>query len=348
MANYHYVIDALNKIDDNKSNIMKFLNYNDDGLFTDHRNMPACHNNDVLIRVEASGINRADLLQIAGHYPPPAGASDIVGLEVAGTVERAPTGSVFSPGDRVMALLAGGGYAQYAAVDASSVMPLPDNLDFIQGAAIPEAFITAYQVLFEIGQLNQRIAKKSLRVLIHAGASGVGSAAIQLALAVGCEVFTTASCDTKLNALKEFGQIHLINYKTQDFSQHISEHTAGQGVDIIIDFIGGDYLNGNIDSIALDGIIINLAMLGGRFSPNFDFAKLLMKRATVTGTTLRNRSNEYKASLVADFSSQFLDSFSSGALEPVIDSSYQYSDVKTALDHIGANRNIGKLVLHSF
>jgi len=311
--------------------------------------VPICKDNEVLIDVAASGVNRADLLQLAGHYPPPKGASDIIGLEVAGTVVKAPVNCHFKIGDRVMALLAGGGYAQFVAVDAGSVLPMPQGLSFEQGAAIPEAFITAYQALFDIAGLNQRTnCDRAVRVLIHAGASGVGSAAIQLALAVGCEVFTTASSDEKLDALQAFGPVTGINYHQQCFAQEIARATDGAGVDIIIDFVAGDYLGRNVEAIALDGTIVTLAMLGGRFGQQLDFGRLLLKRVTLTASTLRNRSDAYKSSLIANFEQQFLANFGEGKLVPVIDSTYCYREVNQALCHIANNRNVGKLILHSF
>jgi len=311
--------------------------------------------NEIKIATAASGINRADMLQLAGKYPPPTGVSDITGLEVSGTVLSAPLNSQFKLGDKVMALLAGGGYAEQVCVDASCVMPMPNNLSFIEAAAIPEAFITAYQALFTIGRLQDKLAQHSsqqsslpVRVLIHAGASGVGSAAIQLASLSGAQVFTTASSQQKLAVLQELGADHLINYQQTDFSDYIKQQTNGAGVDIIVDFIGGDYLEHNINAAALDATIVNLAMLGGRFSKSFDFAKVLAKRLTIVGSTLRNRDKDYKADLITQFSQLFLEYFSTGQLRPVIDSEYRYQQVDCAYHKMAANQNIGKLVLHSF
>jgi putative PIG3 family NAD(P)H quinone oxidoreductase len=316
---------------------------------------PVPTGNQIKIAIAASGINRADLLQLAGKYPPPEGESKIIGLEVAGTVLNAPVDSQFNIGDKVMALLCGGGYAEQVCVDAGCVMKMPDNLSFIEAAALPEAFITAYQALFSIGKLNQRLKQrldeqqqKPVRVLIHAGASGVGSAAIQLASLSGAEVFTTASSPEKLAAVKALGASHLINYQRDNFSEYIKHHTAGSGVDIIVDFVGGSYLNDNISATATDGTIVNLAMLGGRFGDKFDFAKLLAKRITLIGSTLRNRDYEYKSLLIRQFSQQFLGHFEKGALKPIIDSTYQYQQVELAYRKINANQNIGKLILHSF
>jgi len=250
-----------------------------------------------------------------------------------------------------MALLAGGGYADQVCVEASCVMPMPTNLSFVEAAAIPEAFITAYQALFTIGRLQDKLAQQALqpvRVLIHAGASGVGSAAIQLASLSGAQVFTTASSQQKLAIAQGLGADHLINYQQTNFSDYIKQATDGAGVDIIVDFIGGDYLKDNINAASLDAIIVNLAMLGGRFAQSFDFAKVLAKRLTIVGSTLRNRDENYKADLITQFSRQFLGHFATGQLRPVIDSEYRYQQVDCAYQKMAANQNIGKLVLHSF
>lgn len=304
--------------------------------------------NEVKILTHASGVNRADLLQLAGKYPSPPGESKVIGLEVSGTVMSAPDDSPFKVGESVMALLSGGGYAQQVCVDAGCVIKMPPNLSFIEGAAIPEAFITAYQALFAIGQLNQKLKTKPAKVLVHAGASGVGSAAIQLAKVVGAEVFTTAGSDQKLQQLSALGAQHLINYNENNFCQYITEATSDEGVDIVVDFIGGSYLNDNLGALALDGVLVNLAMLGGRFSDKFDFAKLLAKRIRIEGSTLRNRDYGYKAELISRFSEQFLQLFAAGTLKPVVDSQYRYQDVATAHRKMANNENVGKLVLHSF
>ncbi|NRA82237.1 MAG: NAD(P)H-quinone oxidoreductase [Gammaproteobacteria bacterium] len=327
---------------------MKYVKVQHGQLHVGTTDNPTPKPNEVLIEIKASGINRADLLQLAGKYPAPAGESSILGLEVAGVVLSAPATGEFEVGDRVMALLAGGGYAQQVCVDVGCVLTIPDNLSFVQGAAIPEAFITAYQCLFEIGQLNSRLNKGAVNVLIHAGASGVGSAAIQLAKSAGARVFTTASSQKKLAALAQLGADDLINYTEVDFCEYIKQQTQGQGVDIVIDFIGASYLTKNISSIALDGTLVSLAMLGGRMGQDFDFAKLLAKRITVSGTTLRNRDYQYKAQLISNFSQQFLSQFDCGKLMPVIDSQYNYSQVALAFAKIQANGNIGKLILSSF
>lgn len=305
------------------------------------RQAPTRKPGEVLIQVRAAGINRADMLQLDGKYPPPPGASDIIGLEVAGFVLDCDDDCRFEPGDRVMALLSGGGYATRVCVDEGSVLPLPASMDFVQGAAIAEAFLTAYQALFTIGQLES-----GQKVLIHAGASGVGTAAIQLASLAGARVFTTAGSDTKLLTLQSLGADVLINYKTQNFRDEVRLHTDKQGVDLIIDFVGGGYLADNVDCCGLDATIVSLAMLGGRFGEKLDFAKLLGKRITLTGSTLRNRSHRYKRQLVKDFSSRFLSAFDTGELAAVVDSCYQPAEIAQAYDKMMANSNIGKMIIN--
>ncbi|WP_169307110.1 NAD(P)H-quinone oxidoreductase [Ferrimonas sediminicola] len=285
----------------------------------------------VEVRVKAAGVNRADLLQLAGHYPPPPGASEIPGLEVAGVVARDQ--GPWHRGQRVMALLDGGGYADRVWVPQGQLMPLPDNLDYIQGAAIPEAFLTAYQALMTIGDLAA-----GERLLIHAGASGVGSAALQLGRLLGAEVTITCGSNDKAAFCRGLGADRAINYRAGDWWQGLEEQ------DLILDMVGGSYLDPNLRSLALDGRIVTLAMQGGRHG-QLDFARLLAKRATLTGSTLRNRTSAYKARLVQRFWRRFSDSFVSGELKPVVDSSYPWQQVAQAHRRMAANENRGKLIL---
>ena len=291
----------------------------------------------VLVRVEAFGINRADLLQRAGKYPAPAGESPILGLEVAGEIVEIPSGLVtrYELGAKVFGLVAGGGYAEHVAVEASHLLPLPESLDYTQGAALAECFLTAYQAMFVEFALQ---AEHS--VLIHAGASGVGLAAIQLAKLLGCQVAVTASSANKLAACQQYGADTLINYNEQDFVEVLKP----TGVDLIIDFVGGDYVNRNLTVLKRDGCIIQLAMLAGRYVENFDTALLLGKRATFKGSTLRNRSNSYKTTLIKAFEQQCWSNLYNQQLKPVIDQVYDAKDVALAHEHMENNRNIGKLV----
>ncbi|MBY6185291.1 NAD(P)H-quinone oxidoreductase [Marinobacter hydrocarbonoclasticus] len=285
----------------------------------------------VLIRVAACGVNRADLLQVAGHYPPPAGAPDHLGLEVSGIVEVAA--GPFQKGDRVMALLAGGGYAEYVAVHVGSVLPVPATMSMSTAAALPEAFVTAYQCLFALGGL-----KAGERVLIHAGASGVGTAAIQLARAAGAEVTVTCGSQEKASRCVSLGADQAINRRTQDFADHLT------GVDVVLDPVGGDYLARNLRIMAPQGRLIQIAMMGGRRA-EVDLAQLLAKRLTLIGSTLRSQPQAVKTELVQGLWSDFGEAFHDGRIAPLVDSRYDFESVPEAHRRMAENGNIGKLVL---
>lgn len=320
---------------------MQFIDINESqDLFVNDTIMPVVQAGQCLIKVHAIGVNRADLLQRAGKYPPPPGESPILGLEVCGElVEVGSAVSNWRVGDKVLGLVAGGGYAQYATINSDHLIKLPDHLNYQQGAAIAEVFLTAFQSLFTIAKLQP-----NENVLIHAGASGVGSAAIQLAKAIGCNVTTTVSSQSKADACTEFGADNVIIYTEQDFVAWKKEHFK-QGFDVILDVVGGDYLKKNIDVAGLDCRIVMLAMLGGRFSDPVDFAKLLGKRINLHASTLRNRSDGYKAILVSDFSAKFLSGFSNGQLKPVIEQVLPWLEADKAHSLMAANKNIGKYIL---
>lgn len=301
---------------------------------------PAFHHNECLVKVKSIGVNRADILQKQGKYPPPKGESEILGLEVAGEiVDSGDAVHQWQPGDKVFGLVPGGAYAEYVKVKANHLMPLPENLSFEQGAAIAEVFLTAYQSLFTLGQL-----KSGESVLIHAGASGVGTAAIQLAKAIGCKVLVTVGTDEKARACLALGADQAINYKDADFALWAKQHRP-QGFDLILDVVAGDYLNKNISVAALDGRIIMLAMLGGRFSEPVDCAKMLMKRIRIQASTLRNRSDEYKEALVENFRQTFFDKLQNESIFPVIDKVFDWQEASQAHHLLERNANIGKLVL---
>ncbi len=296
---------------------------------------------EIKIRVKAIGVNRADTLQKKGLYPPPTGVSDILGLEVAGEVcELGINSKRFQIGDRVFALLAGGGYAEYVAVDERLAMPLPENLEYGKGAGIAEAFLTAYQALFPLADL-----KKEETVLVHAGASGVGTAAIQLAKRMETDIIVTAGSKEKLDFCMDLGAKVGINYK---FTPHFDEEirTRGyDGVDVLIDFVGASYFDKNMSIMNPDGRWIILALMGGRKTNEINLGKILIKRLKIMGSTLRARSNEYKSELIAGFSESFLPLFGTGELKPVIDSTYPLEEVEKAHEHMESNRNIGKIIL---
>jgi putative PIG3 family NAD(P)H quinone oxidoreductase len=305
--------------------------------------VPTLLANHILIKVSCFGINRADTLQRQGKYPAPPGESKVLGLEVSGEVvqvhEQQDTNCKFKLGDKVFALVAGGGYAEYVAVFSQHVMSVPQGVNMSQAAGIAECFLTAYQVLFVENNLQP-----SQHVLIHAGASGVGLAAIQLAKSQQCSVAVTSSSDTKLAMCESMGAELLVNYKQQDFYSEISKHWPG--CDLIIDFVAGDYLNRNLRLLNRDGSLIYLAMLAGRYADTLDMAMLLGKRASIKGSTLRNRTDQYKTRLIKAFSDNCLAQFVQGNFISVIDTEYSADEVGVAHQRLENNDTIGKLVCH--
>ncbi len=295
---------------------------------------------ELLIRVRATSVNRADILQREGKYPPPPGASPILGLDVAGTVVALGPGVTgWQVGDRVLGLLEGGGYAEYAVLPAGMAMPIPDNLSFEEAAAIPEVFLTAYQALVWLGELQV-----GEQVLIHAGASGVGTAAIQLARRLGAKVHVTASA-AKHEACRALGAETTIDYHREDFALRLLEASEGRGVNLILDFIGAPYLIPNLHCLASDGRIVLLATMGGSRVEPFDLRLLFAKRARLIASTLRNRSRDYKVRLTQEFAGRFLNDFAEGRLRPVIDRIYDWTEVAEAHRRMEANLNVGKIVL---
>ncbi|MBJ6117162.1 NAD(P)H-quinone oxidoreductase [Pontibacter sp. BT310] len=295
---------------------------------------------ELLVKVHATALNRADTLQRQGKYPPPKGASPLLGLEIAGMVEEAGFNCTkYQKGDKVFGLLSGGGYAEYAVINEEMAMPIPENLSFEEAAAIPEVFLTAWQALVWLGKLRH-----GERVLIHAGASGVGTAAIQLARALKAEVLVTAS-EGKLHACKELGAHKAINYKEVPFEDEVLAYTNSEGVDVILDFIAGPYFNQNLDCLRLDGRLVILASLGGGKVSEVDLRKILTKRLQVMGSTLRSRTKAYQQELTKDLSQIALPLFKEEKLKPVIDSVYSWEDVAEAHRYMEQNKNVGKIVL---
>jgi len=303
--------------------------------------IPDIGERDILVRVRAAGLNRADILQRKGFYPPPPGASPIIGLEIAGEVEEmGPACRRWKAGDRVFAVLSGGGYAEYVSVDERLAMGVPGGLDFSDAAAIGEVFLTAYQALYWLGEFQP-----GERVLIHAGASGVGTAAIQLVKADSGTAMITAGSDEKLVACRDLGADTAINYRTEEFQERVLAETGGEGVDVIIDVVGADYFYRNIECIAMDGRLVILALLGGKNVDSVDLSWLMRKRIKVIGSTLRSRSLEYRIALTQAFSQQCLHRFESGELKPVIDRVLSWERVQEAHITMENNVNIGKIVL---
>lgn len=295
---------------------------------------------EVLVAVQATAVNRADLLQARGGYDPPPGASEILGLEMAGIIAAVGEDvEEWQMGDRVCALLPGGGYAGQVAVPAGMLIQLPDGWSFAQGTAVPEVWYTAYVNLFLEGDL---VAGET--VLIHAGASGVGTAAIQLARAAGATVFVTAGSDEKLLACRKLGAELAVNYKQEDFLGKVLAATQDQGVDLILDPVGGSYLDRNVQALKRFGRLINIGQLGGS-QGEMNMGLLLGKRLRIIGSTLRSRSPAEKVKITEQFVSGFWPLLRSGELKSVIDTIFPIEQAQEAHAYVAQNKNIGKVIL---
>lgn len=295
---------------------------------------------EVLVEVQATALNRADLLQRAGKYPPPPGASDILGLEMAGRIISVGDAvSDWHVGDRVCALLPSGGYATHVAVPHQLLMPIPDAWSYTYAAAIPEVFYTAYLNLFMEANLQP-----GETVLVHGGASGVGTAAIQLAHTAGCRVFATAGTDAKTAVCESLGAEQAINYRTANFYDAIKTDTKGKGVDVILDMVGADYLEHNMRLLNSQGRLVIIAFLSGARG-NLHLGHLLSKRLRLIGSTLRSRPLAEKIDLKEQFMAQFWDALLSGTIRPIIDSTFPITDAEAAHARMRQNLNIGKIVL---
>ncbi|WP_420627804.1 NAD(P)H-quinone oxidoreductase [Candidatus Leptofilum sp.] len=295
---------------------------------------------EILVDVWATAVNRADLLQATGGYPPPAGASEILGLEMAGVVaEVGEDVEEWQVGDRVCALLPGGGYAEQVAVPAGMLIRLPDSWSFAMGTAVPEVWYTAYVNLFLEGDL---VAGET--VLIHAGASGVGTAAIQLANAADATVFITAGSAEKLLACRKLGAELTINYKQDDFLEKVLAATHGQGVDLILDPVGGGYLDRNVRALGRYGRLVNIGLLGGTHG-EMNMGLVLGKRLRIIGSTLRSRPPAEKVKITEQFQSGFWPLLRDGELEPIIDTIFPIEQAQEAHSYVAQNKNIGKVIL---
>lgn len=300
---------------------------------------PAEH--QILVKVKATALNRADLLQRMGKYPPPEGSSSIMGLEMAGVVEKVGKGvSRWKKGDAVFGLLPGGGYAEYVVIHERMAMKKPGNISFKQAAAIPETFLTAYQALCWLGHL-----KNNDTVLIHAGASGVGTSAIQIAHRYNARIITTAGAEHKLEVCRKLGARLALNYKEGPFAPQVEEHFGKDAVNLIVDFVGKPYWEQNINIMAMDARLIYLALLGGSKVKEVNLGTILRKRLTVRGSTLRSRELTYKIRLTEEFAEFALDLFERGSMEPIVDSVYDWKEAEDAHQRMGENKNIGKIVL---
>jgi len=294
---------------------------------------------EILVKVVATALNRADTMQRQGKYPPPPGTSPLMGLGMTGTVaDMGANVSRWKKGDEICGLLAGGGYAEYAVIHEDLAMPVPANISLLQASAIPEVFMTAFQALFWLGGL-----KPGQQVLLHAGASGVGTAAIQLARETEAQVWATASA-TKHQICLDLGAERVIDYKTESFRQVIKEQHHKKGIDLIIDPIGAPYLPDNLEVLLPDGKLVILAFMGGMIS-EINLAQVLVKRLHILGTTLRARSLEYKIALCRDLQARFWAKFADASIQPVIDCEFDWTEVQQAHRYMEANKNVGKIVL---
>lgn len=303
---------------------------------------PEPKEHEIRVKIEATAVNRADLHQRAGKYPPPEGASEILGLEMAGIVDKVGDEVTrWAEGDYVFGLLPGGGYCEFCTIHEDIAMPIPDNLSLEEAAAIPETFLTAFQALSWLGNLKQLET-----VLIHAGGSGVGTSAIQLAKQLfSATVLTTAGKEHKLETCLNLGADFAYNYKKQDFAKEISMELGKNPVNVVIDFVGAPYWEKNIDILATDGRLVYLSFLGGHKLENMSLAPLLRKRLKVMGSTLRSRSIEYKIELSKDFASNCMRLLEDGSIKPVIDSVYGWEQTEEAHQRMANNQNTGKIVL---
>ncbi|KQT52152.1 MULTISPECIES: NAD(P)H-quinone oxidoreductase [unclassified Aureimonas] len=301
--------------------------------------MPVAGDGQVLIEVHAAGVNRPDVLQRLGAYPSPKGAPDWPGLEIAGTVVELGQGcSRYRLGDRVMALVPGGGYAEYAAVAEANTLPIPDGFGFVEAAAIPETFFTVWHNVFQRGGLT---AGESF--LVHGGTSGIGTTAIQLAAHRGAKVYATAGSREKCEAAVRLGATAAINYRDEDFAEVLEGLTGGHGIDVTLDMVGGPYTAKNLKIAAEDGRIVQIAYLKGQ-KVEIDLQPIMQKRLHLTGSTLRARSVDFKASVAREIEAEVFPLFRSGAVKPLIDTVYPLEKAADAHRHMDDD-HIGKIVL---
>jgi NADPH2:quinone reductase len=311
-------------------------------LVLEETERPGAGPGEVLIRVAAAGVNRADLLQGQGRYPPPAGASPILGMEVSGEIAACGAGvEVFDAGQKVCALVAGGGYAKFCTAPAGSVLPVPDGIDVVEAAGLPEAYFTVWTNLIDSAGL-----RPGESVLIHGGSSGIGTAAIQLCKALGHAVFATAGSAEKCAACERLGASRAINYRDADFVSIIEQATAGKGVDVILDMVGGDYIERNLRALARSGRLVNIAFQKGA-KAEVNFAPMLAKRLSFMATTLRGRSNEEKARIRDAVEAHVWPLIARGAIRPVVDRIFPLADAQAAHENMRAGHHIGKILLRA-
>ena len=303
--------------------------------------VPGLKPDEVMIKVAAVGVNRPDVLQREGNYPVPPGASAIMGLEAAGElVAVGDAVTKWAVGDKVCALTNGGAYAEYCPAPEAQCLPWPKGYDASRAASLPETFFTVWANLFQAGRLAA-----GEKTLIHGGTSGIGVTAIQLARAFGATVYATAGTDDKVAACVRLGCAAAINYKTEDFAARIKDLTNGRGVDVILDMVGGPYARKNIQSLGMDGRLILIAFLGGSKSPDFDFLQVMLRRLTITGSTMRPRTTAQKGQIAADLLEKVWPKLDAGACPPVIHATFRLDQVVEAHKLMESSQHIGKIML---
>ena len=311
-----------------------------DVLVASEQPLPSPGDGEILVKVIAAGVNRPDVMQRQGHYPPPKGATEIPGLEIAGEVVDVGRGTTrWKQGDKVMALVVGGGYAEYCLAFEGHALSVPANLSMVEAAAIPETFFTVWHNVFERGKLA---AGETL--LVHGGSSGIGTTAIALAKAFGARVLTTAGTAEKCEACRKLGADLAIDYKTEDFVALTRQATQGRGADLILDMVGGDYVGRNYEAAAVEGRIVQIAFLASS-RVNVDLMRLMLKRLTHTGSTLRARAVADKAAIARAVENNVLPLIASGRVKPLIDSTFPLAQASAAHARMESGQHIGKIVL---
>ena len=304
------------------------------------RDVPEVGYGDILIRVTAAGVNRPDALQRAGAYDPPKGASDLPGLECSGTIAAVGAGVTrWNVNDEVCALLPGGGYAEYVATPADHALPVPKGLDMVQAAALCETYFTVYSNVFMRGDLHAGEV-----FLVHGGSSGIGTTAIQLAAKAGARVFATAGSAEKCAKCVELGAERAINYREEDFVEVMQAETEGRGINVILDMVGGNYIPRNVKALAIGGRLVQIAFLGGA-TAELNFAQVMVKRLTITGSTLRPQSNVAKAAIARSLETKIWPMLSDGTIAPVMDSTFPLAEAAIAHAKMETSKHIGKIVL---
>lgn len=319
---------------------MKAIEIQSGQLGVGQREIPKPKSGQVLIKVVASGVNRPDVMQRKGLYPPPPGASDIPGLEIAGLVAKtADPDSPLKIGDKVCALVTGGGYAEYCLAEAGLCLPIPGNLTFIEAAGLPETFFTVWSNVFKRGALSINET-----MLIHGGTSGIGTTAIQLAKLFGAKTIATAGSDEKCRFCVDLGAAAAINYREQDFTTEIAALTEGKGVDLVLDMIGGDYFPRNLKCLSEDGRLVQIAVQQNPKS-EINLWTVMSKRLTITGSTLRARSTGFKADIARNLLTNVWPHIESGQIKPIIHSTFPLDDAASAHALMESNRHMGKIIL---